>query len=304
MTRAEPYFETKLGAAYLGDSLNLLPKIPNESVDLIVTSPPFALLRQKKYGNVACKDYSAWFVPFARQFHRVLKPAGSFVMDIGGTWLRGKPVRSLYHFELVLTLCRPPSDGGAGFHLAQDLYWFNPSKLPTPAEWVTVRRVRVKDAVNPVWWFSKTENPKADNRGVLVPYSESQKQLMKNGYRAKARPSGHDISTKFGLKDNGGAIPPNLITAANTSSNDSYLTRCKSAGIEPHPARFPEALPAFAINLCTSPGDVVLDPFAGSLMTARAAENLGRKWTAFELEEEYLKGGRLRFDREELRAEV
>ncbi len=191
--------------------------------------------------------------------------------------------------------------------------WYNPAKLPTPTEWVTVRRERVKDAVNTVWWLSPGEHPKANNRRVLKPYSESQKQLMKNGYKAKLGPSEHQISEKFGT-DNGGAIPPNLledsdfrydvgdslpvnvIAASNTSSNDYYLQRCREEGVKPHPARFPAALPEFAINLCTEEGDLVLDPFAGSNMTGWVAEKAGRRWIAMELQEDYLIGSKFRFE--------
>lgn len=308
-----PYFSTACGHAFLGDSLKLMESVGSGTVDLICTSPPFALLRQKGYGNVAATEYVEWFVQFSKQFKRILKPNGSLIIDIGGTWIKGHPVRSLYHLELLLKLCKSEADGGGGFHLAQDLYWYNPAKLPTPAEWVTVRRVRVKDAVNTVWWLSPSENPKASNRGVLKPYSESQINLMQNGYKAKLRPSEHQISTKFGT-NNGGAIPPNLIidpelegavgecvpvnviAASNTASNDHYLTRCRQEKIDPHPARFPAALPEFAIGLCTDPGDLVLDPFGGSLMTGHVAERLGRKWVCFEINEDYLKGGQLRFE--------
>ncbi|MCT7950516.1 site-specific DNA-methyltransferase [Ancylothrix sp. C2] len=327
----EPYYTTDFGAAYLRDSLELLTKVPDESVDLICTSPPFALLRKKEYGNVDADEYLEWFTPFAKQFYRILKPQGSLVIDIGGSWIKGYPVRSLYHFELVVNLCKPQHKGGLGFYLAQELYWYNPAKLPTPAEWVTVRRERVKDAVNTVWWLSKDPHPKANNRRVLKPYSEAMNQLLKNGYSAKLRPSGHNISTKF-QKDSGGAIPPNLIegrleedritemgapvlffsddvemssfvqpvnviSASNTSSNDSYQKRCKQMGIKPHPARFPAALPEFIINLCTEPGDLVLDPFAGSNTTGWMAEKLERKWLAFEINKDYLEGSKFRFEK-------
>jgi len=310
----KPYFSTKMGNAYLGDSLAILPEIQSQSIDLICTSPPFALERKKAYGNVAESEYVAWFMKFAKEFRRILKPRGSLVVDIGGAWIKGQPVRSLYHFQLVIDLCKPVEEGGCGFNLAQELYWYNPAKLPTPAEWVTVRRERVKDAVDTVWWLSLDEHPKADNRRILKAYSDSQRKLMVNGYRAKKRPSGHDISTKFG-KDNKGAIPPNLINglddtshkmgdlvpvnlivAANTSSMDAYLRACRVHNIKPNPARFPPALPEFVIGLCTEKGDVVLDPFAGSNMTGYVAEQMGRHWIAIELNEEYLKGAKFRFD--------
>lgn len=169
--KCKPYYETKFGAAYLGNSLELMAGVPDESVDLICTSPPFALVRKKEYGNVDADEYVEWFKDFATQFYRILKPTGSLVIDIGGSWVKGMPVRSLYHFELVVALCKLKEKGGLGFYLAQELYWYNPAKLPTPAEWVTVRRERVKDAVNTVWWLSKSPHPKANNRRVLKPYS-------------------------------------------------------------------------------------------------------------------------------------
>lgn len=311
----KPFFETKFGAAYLGDSLELLHNIPAASVDLICTSPPFALLRQKAYGNVHADEYVEWFMQFAREFARILKPKGSLVIDIGGTWVKGYPIRSLYHYELVLRLCNSAEKGGGGFYLAQELYWYNPAKLPTPAEWVTVRRERVKDAVNTVWWLSLDPHPKASNRRVLKEYSESQIKLMEQGYKPKKRPSEHDISDKFG-QDNNGAIPPNLIdgstdsdtaigeavllpvnvvSASNTSSNDQYLRLCREHNVQPHPARFPRALPEFVIGLCTEEGDIVLDPFAGSNMTGYVAERMHRRWLAFEQNEEYLRGATFRF---------
>ncbi len=308
-----PYFSTNLGNAYLGDSLELLPKIPDKTIDLICTSPPFALLRQKAYGNVHADEYVEWFMQFAGEFARILKPKGSLIVDIGGTWVKGFPTRSLYHYELVLELCKPIAEGGKGFYLAQELYWYNPAKLPTPAEWVTVRRERVKDAVNTVWWLSLDPHPKANNRGVLKPYSESQIKLMEQGYKPKKRPSEHDISDKFD-RDNNGAIPPNIIAdeaecagaigepvpvnviaASNTSSNDQYLRLCRENGVQPHPARFPRALPEFAIGLCTEVGDIVLDPFAGSNMTGFVAEAMGRKWIAVDQSAEYLRGSTFRF---------
>ena len=156
------FHETSRGRIVHGDSVDVLTACEDASVDLIMTSPPFGLVRKKDYGNVDADDYVTWFRPFAVEFRRVLKDSGSLVIDIGGAWKKGRPSRSLYHFKLLIMLCED-----LGLHLAQDFYWWNPSKLPTPAEWVTVRRIRVKDAVNTVWWPSKTPWPKASNRRVL-----------------------------------------------------------------------------------------------------------------------------------------
>ncbi len=285
----KPYFSTSQGAAFNLDSMKVLKALPSSSVDLVLTSPPFALTRKKEYGNEPLERYLEWFMPFCLEVKRVLKPTGSFVCDIGGAWIPGAPVRSIYHFELAVKLVKE-------FHLAQEFYWYNPAKLPTPAEWVTIRRVRVKDAINMVWWFSKQEYPKADNRRVLRPYSESMKGLIKNGYKAKKRPSGHDISTAF-QRDNGGAIPPNLLEIANTESNSYYLRRCKELGIKPHPARYPEALVQFFIDFLTdSEDDLVVDPFGGSVVTGAVCELSKRRWLTSELRSDYLDGALARFD--------
>lgn len=294
MTKKEPlatYHKTRLGRIYHADSLDVMKRQKKESVDLIMTSPPFALTRKKDYGNEQEDAYLEWFRDFAVQFQCILKKDGSLVIDLGGAWKPGLPVRSLYHFKLLIMLCEEYK-----FHLAQEFYWWNPSKLPTPAEWVNVRRIRVKDGVNTVWWLSKSSWPRASNRRVLQPYSDSMKTLLSNGYKAKRRPSGHDISEKFAI-DNGASIPPNLIAIPNTESNSGYMRYCKDNAIKAHPARFPAALPEYFIRMVTDPDDLVFDPFAGSCMTGEVAERLGRKWVCAELIESYLEGAKGRFAR-------
>jgi DNA modification methylase len=284
-------YETRLGRMFCGDSLEILPALIERGIraKLIVTSPPFALVRKKSYGNEDADQYVEWFARFIPYFKEILEPQGSLVIDIGGAWIRGLPAKSTYHFKLLLRLCE------SGYYLAQDFYHYNPARLPTPAEWVTIRRMRVKDAVNSVFWLVRDPFVDADNRRVLLPYSDSMKDLLKNGYKAALRPSGHDISTKF-QTDNAGSIPPNLFQFANTASGGHYLRRCKEEGIKPHPARFPQLLPEFFIKLLTKPGDVVLDPFAGSNVTGAAAEALGRNWMGIELDESYVAASRFRFE--------
>ncbi len=286
------YYRSPLGTIWLGDALDVLAdQIAAHSVDLIMTSPPFGLVRKKEYGNVDAERYIDWFRPIGAMFKRVLRENGSLVIDIGGAWMPGQPTRSLYHFKLLIMLCEE-----LGFHLAQEFYWWNPSKLPTPAEWVTVRRIRVKDAINCVWWLSPSPWPRASNRRVLQPYSSSMRDLLRNGYRPKRRPSGHEISEKFAI-DNGAAIPPNLIAIPNTESNSYYLRYCREHGIEPHPARYPSELPEYFVRMLTDPGDLVLDPFAGSCVTGEVCERLGRRWVCVELYEDYLRGALGRFQR-------
>ncbi len=201
-------YSTRLGSQLHGDSRELLSLLPKASIDLVVTSPPFALLREKSYGNKDQRDYVAWLCEFGRAVLPLLKDTGSLVMDLGGAYQRGRPVRSLHQWRVLLAFCDT-----LGFQLAEDFYWHNPAKLPSPIEWVNKRKIRVKDSVNSVWWFSKTDWPKANVSRVLAPYSDRMKKLIKDPdsfYRPKDRPSGHDISRRFAT-DNGGAIPPNLL---------------------------------------------------------------------------------------------
>jgi site-specific DNA-methyltransferase (cytosine-N4-specific) len=283
-----PAYTTPRGRAYHGDALDVLRQIPAGSVALVFTSPPFALRRQKAYGNVAADEYVEWFWPFAQEIHRVLRPDGSFVYELAGAWNAGRGTRSLFPYRLVLRLAEL-------FHLAQEFYWHNPSRLPTPAEYVTIRRTRVKDAVSTLWWLSRSDEPQADNRRVLRPYSKSMRRLLRDGYQPAMRPSQHEIS-KYFRRDNGGAIPPNILTIPNTRSNDDYLRRCREAGLPIHPARFPGGIPEFFIQFLTRPGQTVLDPFAGSNVTGQAAEGLGRSWIAIEINADYVAGSQLRFD--------
>jgi DNA modification methylase len=288
--RSRKRYRTRLGAAYEGDSHALLTAVPEASVQAIITSPPFALKHKKTYGNPSEDKYLEWFLSFVPEFLRVLKEDGSLVIDIGGAWMPGSPTRSIYQFELLIALVRE-----SGFFLAEEFYWFNRAKLPGPAQWVTVERMRVKDSVNPIWWLSKSERPKADNRKVLKPYSASMHDLFKNGYNRGRRPSGHVVRDKFSV-DNGGAIPPNLIEVSNTRSIDDYQNFCRTCDLPIHPARFPREIPEFFVKFLTNPGDTVVDPFAGSNMTGAVAERLGRRWIAFELNPDYVEGSIGRFD--------
>lgn len=292
MTHKKPLYKTNLGEAYVGDSLELIEHLPDDSVNLVITSPPFALQRQKEYGNKSQDEYVDWLMKFTAKLFRVLKEDGSFVIDMGGAYQKGKPVRSLYNYKFLIKMCEEQN-----WFLAEEFFWFNPAKLPSPIEWVNKRKIRVKDAVNTVWWFSKNPYPKANTNNVLTEYSDRMKKLIEDSekyYKPKKRPSGHDISKGFG-NNNGGAIPPNLLSIPNTESNSQYLRLCKENDIKGHPARFPSKLPEFFIKFLTEENDTVLDIFAGSNTTGWIAEQLFRKWISFDSEEKYLAASVFRF---------
>jgi site-specific DNA-methyltransferase (cytosine-N4-specific) len=292
MILGKPLYTTEYGAAYVGNSLELLDQLESDSIDLVITSPPFALQREKSYGNVEQEAYVNWLFAFCEKVYRVLAPHGSFVLDLGGAYQSKRPVRSLYNYRILIKLCDE-----LDFRLAEEFFWYNPSKLPSPIEWVNKRKIRVKDAVNTVWWLAKTDNPKANVSNVLVPYSERMKKLLVNPekyYQPKERPSGHDIGKAFAT-NNGGAIPSNLLQIPNSESSSRYIQLCKAVSIAAHPARFPQKLPLFFINFLTEPGDTVLDIFAGSNTTGAAAESVQRRWIAFEQNLSYLSASVFRF---------
>jgi site-specific DNA-methyltransferase (cytosine-N4-specific) len=266
--------------------------LPDGSVNLAFTSPPFALLREKEYGNPEQAAYVDWLVEFVDPLRKKLAEDGSLVIDLGGAYQRGVPSRSLHPFRALIRFC-----DDLGYHLAEDFYWHNPSKLPSPIEWVNKRKIRAKDSVNTVWWLSKTPWPKANVSRVLTEYSDRMKKLLKDPsgyYSPKKRPSGHDIAASFS-QDNGGAIPGNLLSIPNSESNSRYLSLCKALGVAGHPARFPAGLPEFFIEFLTDPGDLVLDFFGGSNTTGMAAERLRRRWVSMEISDAYIAASAFRF---------
>ncbi len=293
----ELYF-TNYGRTFVGDSKELLASLEENSVDLIITSPPFALQRQKEYGNKDQDEYVDWLIEFGHLIFKALKETGSFVLDIGGAYKKNRPVRSLYNYRVLIRMCDE-----CGFNLAEEFFWHNPAKLPSPIEWVNKRKIRVKDSVNTVWWFSKTDFPKADIKKILIPYSDRMKKLLEDPesfYKPQKRPSGHDISKRFGSANNGGAIPPNLLQFSNTESNSLYLRLCKELSAKKHPARFPSKLPEFFIDFLTDENDLIVDIFAGSNTTGEVAEIKGRQWIACDLDRNYLVASALRFFEEPL----
>jgi DNA modification methylase len=260
-------------------------------VNLVFTSPPFPLNRKKRYGNKNGEEYIEWLSSYGPLLKKMLTPDGSIVMEVGNSWQQGSPIMSTLP---IRSLLRFQEDNE--LFLCQEFVWQNPAKLPTPAQWVNVERVRVKDSFTKVWWMSASAKPKADNRRVLLEYSKSMKDLLKSGkYNSGKRPSEHNIGEQSFLTDNGGAIPGSVLTFANTQANDEYQLYCKDNEIELHPARMPIELAGFFINFLTNSGDLVLDPFGGSNTTGAAAERLGRFWLSIEAEEKYILGSIGRF---------
>jgi len=308
-------YETDFGSYYTGKAEELLAsdlgKTLKNKVQLILTSPPFPLNKKKKYGNLQGEKYKEWFTHLSEVFSELLTDDGSIVIELGNSWVPGKPVQSLLHLESLVGFVNNPK---AKLVLCQEFICYNPSRLPSPAQWVTVERIRMTDSFTHVWWMSKSEFPKADNRKVLRPYSKSMKQLLNSGkYNSGVRPSEHRINEKSFLKNNGGSIMhnvieiesidekknprlPNAFSISNTSSNDFFHRMCKERGYVPHPARMPAGLANFFIEFLTDEGDLVLDPFAGTNTTGFCAEKLRRKWISLEIEKDYGIQSMIRFE--------
>lgn len=288
-----------------GESILQSPQFEKwkSKVQLIFTSPPFPLQREKKYGNLTGQSYSEWMATFAKIWTQFLTPNGSIVLEIGNGWNVGEPTMSTAGLKALLAF-----QEAANLHLCQEFICYNPARLPSPAEWVTVRRIRVKDAFTRIWWMSPTPNPKADNRKILTEYSPSMKKLLSRGtFNGGNRPSEHRVGNETFRIDNGGSIPPNVLVSsdssdlinvlpiANTSSRKPYHLKCKQRGIKPHPAVMPEQLIEFFIRFLTDEDDLIMDPFAGSNTTGEVAERLNRQWLGIEAIDEYAKSSKLRF---------
>jgi site-specific DNA-methyltransferase (cytosine-N4-specific) len=262
-----------------------------KSVQLIFTSPPFPLNTKKRYGNLNGSEYVDWLAEFGPRFRNLLADKGSLVIEVGNAWEPGRPVMSTLALRALIALQEK-----ADLRLCQEFICYNPARLPSPAQWVTVERIRVKDAYTRLWWMSASDRPKADNRRILQPYSAAMRQLLKRRkYSSGPRPSQHHIGAASFLVDHGGSIPPNVLTISNTKSNDRYQQYCRENGIVGHPARMPLDLASFFIKFLTEPGDLVLDPFAGSNTTGFAAETLKRRWISIEASEDYVEASFPRF---------
>jgi len=309
----ELLYSTKLGKYYVGQCENMIKKLNLDGkVQLILTSPPFPLNHKKKYGNFSGEEYLNWFSKLAKLFSKLLTPDGSIVIEMGNAWEPNRPVQSLLTLNSLLAFANTPK---TKLRLCQEFICYNPARLPSPAQWVTVNRIRTIDSFTHIWWLSNSDYPKADNRKVVRPYSDSMKKLLeKQTFNAGKRPSQHIISKNGFLANNGGSIshnvleleaneeiryPYSMLRLANTKSNDFFTKTCKKRNIVPHPARMPLELASFFINFLTDEKDLVLDPFGGSNTTGFCAERAKRKWISIEADKEYGEQSKIRF--EELR---
>lgn len=260
-------YTTKLGALIVDDCLNVLSRLPNNSVDLAITSPPYD--GQPKYGNGERYErdwYEDFFLKVSAEIHRVLKPHGNFVLNYRSK--RNKGERGMVQYELVFWLREQ------GFLFAEDFIWGKPS--PVPGRFNRY----LKDAVEYCFQFAKTAEWQFFPDQCLTPARwdakdrERRKRLPQNHVRVNA-PSGHGRNRV--------QAGPDMVRPSNLL----YFEPEFGPNPTRHPARFPIELPSFFINLLSKPGQLVFDPFGGTGTTALAAEKLGRRWLISELDAEY-----------------
>ena len=313
-------YSTKLGKYYIAKCEDFIKHSKLQGkVQLILTSPPFPLNKKKKYGNFCGEEYKSWFVSLAPLFESLLTDDGSIVIEMGNSWEKGRPIQSLLHLKSLMEFVE---NKDANLRLCQEFICYNPARLPSPAEWVTVKKIRAIDSFTHIWWMSKNDYPKANNQRILRPYSKSMQKLLSSGkYNAGARPSEHKISEKSFLKENKGSIshnvlelssingddlrlPYSMLSIANTKSNDFYTRTCKKRGFTPHPARMPLELASFFFFFLTDEGDIVFDPFGGSNTTGFCAEKANRKWISIEANEDYGKQSMIRFEDPSIKTKI
>ncbi|MEW6564644.1 MAG: site-specific DNA-methyltransferase [Spirochaetota bacterium] len=314
-------YTTDYGKYYIGKCEETIKELNLEGkVQLILTSPPFPLNKKKQYGNLDGEEYLEWFKGLAELFSNVLAPDGSIVIELGNAWEKNRPVQSLLHLNSLLSFV---NNNKADLRLCQEFICYNPARLPSPAQWVTINHIRTIDSFTHVWWMAKSDYPKADNRRVLRPYSKSMKQLLKSQrFNAGKRPSQHVISEKGFLTDNQGSIshnvleleqidadkelrlPYSMFSISNTKSNDYFTRTCKERNLIPHPARMPLELASFFIEFLTDENDLVLDPFGGSNTTGVCAERRKRRWISIDVSEDYGRQSMIRFEEPSLNANI
>ena len=281
-----------------GDCEEVLKNIPDNSIDLILTSPPYA--DQRGYGNnmdskIPPDGYIKWFESKAREFYRVLSDNGSFILNINDKVVEG--YQHLFVFELVVFLCKQ-----IGFHLVRDYIWYNPATPPNVYSRGGLGRT--KKSHEYCFWFSKGENWTFNLDPIRKPYSKAMKKYLDGngkGVRSEnTRPSTHNFNCEKVWTNHGGSDPGSVIEIANTNSNDMFFKMCRDLGVS-HPARFPVKLADFFVLSASNEGNVVLDPFSGSGTTAVSAMKNGRHWIGIDSNQQYcdLSSERIRMEMQE-----
>ena len=252
----------------LGDCLNVLKSLPDNSIDLIVTSPPYADQRKSTYGGISPDKYVEWFLPISNELLRVLKPSGTFVLNIKEKIVSGE--RHTYVMELIIEMRKQ------GWLWTEEFIWHK--KNCFPGKWPN----RFRDSWERLLQFNKQKDFNMYQEEVMVPMGDWAKTRLKNLSETDKRRDNSKVGSGFGKNVSKWvgrelAYPTNVLMMATESSNKK------------HSAVFPKELPGWFIKLFTKPGDVVLDPFLGSGTTSIVSFQADRNSIGIEIDEQYHK---------------
>lgn len=252
---------------YTGDCLTELAKVPDDSIDLIITSPPYADARKHTYGGVSVHEYVEWFMPRADEFKRVLKPTGTFILNIKEKAVNGE--RHTYVLELILEMKKH------GWLWTEEYMWHK--KNCAPGKWPN----RFRDAWERLLQFNKEKKFKMNQESVMIPVGDWANGRLKNLSDVDKKRDNSKVGSGFGKNVSNWlnrdlVYPDNVLYMATECSNKD------------HSAVFPYKLPEWFIKLFTDEGDWVLDPFVGSGTTVKAAKDSGRNCIGIDISEEFI----------------
>lgn len=288
-------FSTDLGIAIWGSCGRVFPSL-GLPITLCVTSPPYPIAKGRAYGKVSIADYVDFICRALEPIVASLVPGGSICLNISNDiFVPGSPARSTYLERMTIAL-----EDRLGLSLMDRLVWWNPSKPPGPVQWASLSRVQLNQSYEPVLWL--TNNPhqvRTDNRRVLEPHTERHLKLIARGgeNREKSYADGaYRICRGSYGKPTDGRIPRNVLNYGHACpDHKQYRQDASRLGLPVHGAPMPLSLAKFLIKFMTEPGELVVDPFGGTLKTAKAAEDLGRPWVVTEWILDYVRGAAERF---------
>ncbi len=294
-------FSTKLGVAIWGDSKDVFSKL-NQPITLTISSPPYPIRYGRAYGKWNEVEIVDFIVGVLEPVVKNLVDGGSVMLNLGNDVFEpGMPSRSLYIERLTLKLY-----DALGLHKMDTIIWHNPSKAPGPIEWASKRKIQMATSYEPILWMCNNPiNAKTDNTRILSPLSDNYKKLIEKGGedRTSVSADGTHVVKRGNFSNKvDGSMPRNIYRKGHSCShNNDYRKKCRENGLPVHGAMFPFSLAEHLIKFGSNPGDVVADPFGGSLVTAAAAEKHKRRFITADIMHEYVLGGSLRFSSEEVK---
>lgn len=290
-------YATDLGIAIWGSCADVFGRsLGGQTITLCLTSPPYPLKNPRAYGNPKPQEYVDFICNAIEPIVRHLKEGGSIALNISNDiFMSRSPARSTYLERLVIAL-----EDRLGLSLMDRLIWENPNKLPGPIAWASKTRYQLNAGYEPILWFSN--NPLActsNNQRVLMPHSEQHQKLIDRGGEKRHAIAGDGAYRLYpGSFGNctAGKIPRNVLKFSGVCKNQrGYQQNAKGLGLQAHGASYPLALATFLVKFLSGDGDLVVDPFGGSMTTAVAAQRCGRRWIASEIVYDYIRGAATRF---------